>query len=85
MNESVTEVAKNIGDLGMMAVTGAFFLILSAGLMVACFKWFKSIINGIISRSEKTMSDLLQETRNQNDMLADISGKSYPLILILSG
>lgn len=73
MNESVTEVAKNISDLGMMAVTAAFFLILSAGLMVACFKWFKSIINGIISRSEKTMSDLLQETRNQNDMLADIS------------
>lgn len=73
MVEDVTTVAKSIGDVGMMAVTAAFFLILSAGLMVACFKWFKSIINGIISRSEKTMSDLLQETRNQNDMLADIS------------
>lgn len=73
MVEDVTTVAKGIGDVGMMAVTAAFFLILSAGLMVACFKWFKSIINGIISRSEKTMNDLLQETRAQNDMLADIS------------
>lgn len=78
MNESVTEVAKSIGDVGMMAVTAAFFLILSAGLMVACFKWFRSIINGIISRSEKTMNDLLKETRAQNDMLADISDGLRP-------
>lgn len=78
MNESVREVAKSIGDVGMMAVTAAFFLILSAGLMITCFKWFKSIINGIISRSEKTMSDLLQETRMQNDMLTDISEALRP-------
>ncbi|MEG1554668.1 MAG: hypothetical protein RRZ64_00015 [Rikenellaceae bacterium] len=78
MNESVTEVAKSIGDVGMMAVTAAFFLILSAGLMITCFKWFKSIINGIISSSEKTMSDLLHETRTQNDMLTDISEALRP-------
>lgn len=68
-----TEVAKGISDYGMMAITAAFFLILSAGLMVACFKWFKSIVNGIIASSEKSMNDLLKETRAQNDMLADIS------------
>lgn len=71
--EAVTTVAKSIGDYGMMAVTAAFFLILSALLMVACFKWFKSIINKIITQQGATMNDLLDETRAQNDMLADIS------------
>ena len=31
----VTEVAKGIGDLGMMTITAAFFLVLSALMMVA--------------------------------------------------
>ena len=69
----VTTIAKGINDWGMMAITAAFFLVLSAGLMVACFKWFKSIINGIINSTAKTMVDLLNETRAQNEMLADIS------------
>ena len=71
--EVVTTFAKGISDWGMMAITAAFFLVLSAGLMIACFKWFKSIINGIINSTAKTMNDLLNETRVQNEMLADIS------------
>lgn len=47
MNEAqqAMEVAKGISDYGMMAVTAAFFLILSAAMMIAIFKWFKSIIS----------------------------------------
>lgn len=71
--EDVTTIAKGISDWGMMAITAAFFLLLSAGLMIACFKWFKSIINSIINSTAKTMTDLLNETRAQNEMLADIS------------
>lgn len=71
--DDVTTIAKGISDWGMMAITAAFFLVLSAGLMIACFKWFKSIINGIINSTDKTMNDLLNETRVRNEMLADIS------------
>lgn len=73
MIEDVTKVAEGIGDFGMMAVTAAFFLVLAGGLMVACFKWFKSIINGIIADNKKTMDELLHETKKQNERLADIS------------
>lgn len=66
-------VAKGISDWGMMAMTAAFFLVLSAGLMVACFKWFKSIINDIIKGQKDTMSELLEETRTQNSMLATLT------------
>ena len=73
MTEDVTTIAKGISEFGMMAITAAFFLILSAGLMVACFKWFKAIINGMISDNKTIMANLLDETRKQNEQLTDIS------------
>lgn len=69
----VTEVARGVSDLGMMAVTAAFFLILAATLMVAIFKWFKHIINSMLSNNSGMMQELLEETRKQNGMLADLS------------
>ena len=50
------EVAKGISDFGMMATTCAFFLLLSGGLMIACFRWFKSIINKIMTHNTSTLS-----------------------------
>lgn len=75
MNEvqHVTEVAKVISDLGLMAVTAAFFLLLSAAMMIAIFRWFKNIINDMIQEQKNGMKDLTEETRKQNDMLQDIS------------
>lgn len=70
---NVTEIAKGIGDLGMTVITAAFFLVLAAGLMIACFKWFKSIINGMITDNKQIMTNLLNETKRQNEQLADIS------------
>lgn len=43
INEA-TEVARGISEQGFLVMTAAFFLVLSAMMMVACFKWFKSII-----------------------------------------
>lgn len=48
--QQVTEIARDISDYGIMIVICAFFLLLSGALMVVCFKWFKNII-------EKMMSD----------------------------
>ena len=71
--QNVTEVAKGISDYGMMAVTAAFFLLLSAAMMIAIFRWFKNIINDMIQEQKNGMKDLTEETRKQNDMLQDIS------------
>jgi hypothetical protein len=62
----------------MMAVAAAFFLILTFLLWVACFKWFKKIINDMVTSHGKTMGALLTETRKQNDMLTDISESLRP-------
>ena len=75
MNEvqHVTEIAKGVSDYGLMAVTAAFFLLLSAAMMIAIFRWFKNIINDMIQEQKNGMKDLTEETRKQNDMLQDIS------------
>lgn len=70
---TLPEVAKGISDLGLMAVTAAFFLLLSAAMMIAIFRWFKNIINDMIQEQKNGMKDLTEETRKQNDMLQDIS------------
>lgn len=69
----ITEVAKGISDFGMMAMMAGAFLLLSMGLMISCFAWFRSLINGIIESNKSTMLELLDETRAQNDKLTDIS------------
>lgn len=73
MTQDVTVVAKNIGDLGMMAVSASFFLILTGLLWVACLKWLKATIDNVLKGNAKMVQDLLIETRKQNDMLNDIS------------
>ena len=75
MNEvqNVTEVAKGISDLGLMAVTAAFFLILSAAMMVAIFKWVKAIIEQMMQDNKESLQELAKTTNAQNDMLQDIS------------
>lgn len=69
----VTTVAHGIGDFGMMAVTAAFFLLLSAAMMVAIFKWFKAIINQMMQDNKESLQELAKTTNAQNDMLQDIS------------
>lgn len=69
----VTTVAKGIGDFGMMAVTAAIFLMLSAAMMVAIFKWFKSIIEQMMQDNKDSLQELANTTNAQNDMLQDIS------------
>lgn len=75
MNEvqSVTEVAKGIGDYGMMAMTAAFFLLLSAAMMVALFRWFKSMVSRLLEQQEymKQALDLLQDSNNAIQRLAE--------------
>lgn len=69
----VTAVAHGISDFGMMAVTAAFFLILSAAMMVAIFKWFKAIIEQMMQDNKESLQELAKTTNAQNDMLQDIS------------
>ena len=71
--DSALETGRSISDFGMMAVTAGFFLVLSAILMITCFRWFMKVINDMMVEHKKTMVQLLEETRQQNIMLSEIS------------
>lgn len=75
MNEvqHVTEIAKGISDYGLMAFTAAFFLLLSAMMMIAIFRWFKSMINRMLEQQEylRQLLDILQDNNAAIKNLAE--------------
>lgn len=71
--QDINELARGISEYGAMAIMTAIYILLSASVMVAMFKWFRTIINQILSDNKSAMEDLLTETREQNSMLRTIS------------
>ncbi len=69
----VTEMAKGISDYGAMAIMAAIYLLLSASMMIAIFKWFKTIINQILEDNRRHVEQTVAEERKQTEMLIDIS------------
>lgn len=77
VNETL-EVAKGISEYGIMIIICAVFLVLASGLMIACFKWFKSVIESIMNDYSERLSDL-QETANQStEAMVDIAEGLIP-------
>ncbi len=75
--EDVTTIAKGISDWGMMAMTAAFFLLLSAGLMIACFKWFKNSLNDLL-KFTNGLSELIEEFKTNNRVMESIAEGLIP-------
>ena len=80
MNEAqnVTEFARNISDYGFMVVVCAVFLILSMGLMVTCFKWFKSVIEKIMGDYSKQLEKIQETATSNNEAMLDIAEGLIP-------
>lgn len=71
--QDIVSIAEGISNFGFMAVASAVYVLITAAMLFFAFKWFKSIIDGIINSNNKTMTDLLSETKKQNEQLMDIS------------
>lgn len=84
MNEvqGTLEVAKGISDLGVLIIIGAAFIVLSLGMWVALFRWFKSIMDNVIKNNSATMSALLTKTDAQNGCTERDCGRLAPLDLV---
>ena len=75
MNEvqGVIDIAEGISNFGVLAISTAAFILLSLLMWITMFKWFKSIITDMINSNSKSMQDLLNETKKQNELLNDVS------------
>ena len=55
-----------------MVIVAAFFLLLSAALMVCCFKWFKSLIDNIMQGFAEQQDKLLEAVNKNGEAMNDI-------------
>lgn len=69
----VTQVAEGISNFGFMTMIAAFYLVITAVMIIVIFKWFKTIINQILEQNRDGMDKVLSETRNQNGLLQDLA------------
>lgn len=76
--QNVTAVAEGISNYGMAAITAAFFLILSAALMITCFRWFKSVIESILTNYSKQVEHLQGTLDTMRESIVDLSEALVP-------
>lgn len=67
------DMAKGISEYGILIVIAAVFLVFSVAMMMIFVRFFVRTVDNIIKTQQKTLSDLLDETRDQNAHLSDIS------------
>ena len=75
--QGTLEVAKGISDYGIMIIICAVFLMLSSGLMVACFRWFRSAISDIISYTDE-LRELNEKFGHNNHVMETIAEGLMP-------
>jgi len=78
MVENGTKVAKSINDLGMSIVASAFFLVLAAAMMIACFRWFKTLIDNMFTKQAETQKQIVDALTRNSELLADIADEVKP-------
>lgn len=72
------QVAKGISEYGIMIMICAIFLILSSGLMIVCFKWFKSVIENILTDYSKQLKTLQETATKNGEAMVDIAEGLIP-------
>lgn len=76
--QSISTIAHTISDTGALIVIAAVFILLSVGMWVTIFMWFKNLITKIMEEQQKQMNGILEETQKQNVLLADLSDSLRP-------
>lgn len=77
--KAVLDTAEGVSNYGITIVICALFLVITGAMWFFIFKWFKHLIEGIVTRQEETINKLLVETKNQNNVLADINEGLRPI------
>lgn len=76
--QHVTEVAKDISDYGIMIVICAVFLLLASGLIITCFRWFKSVIENILNDYSDKLTHLQELATKNGEAMVDIAEGLIP-------
>ena len=72
------QIAKGISDYGIMIVICAVFLLLASALMIACFLWFKKIIENILTNYSEQLKTLQETATKNGEAMVDIAEGLIP-------
>ena len=72
------QLAKGISEYGIMIIICAVFLILAAALMIACFKWFKTVIENILNDYSEQLRTLQETATKNGEAMVDIAEGLIP-------
>lgn len=72
------ETGKGISEFGMMAMTAGFFLVLSALMMIACFRWFMKVINDVMTSQKDMLKELNEQMAENNCSMTRIAEGLMP-------
>lgn len=76
--DSTIKVAQGINDFGITIVICAVFLVLSSMLMIACFTWFKGIMERIMTDYSQKLTKLQNTANKSVEAMVDIAEGLVP-------
>lgn len=72
------QMAKGISDYGIMIIICAIFLVLASGLMIACFRWFRTVIESILTDYSKQLKEVQEIAARNGETMIDIAEGLVP-------
>lgn len=76
--QGTLDVAKGISDYGIMIIICAIFLLLASGLMVACFRWLKTVIGNVLGDYNEKLDELGEHLEKSSHMMERIAEGLIP-------
>lgn len=71
--DSSLKTAQGISEFGLMVVICAFFIIISAGMMIFMFRWMVNTINDVMKTNKEMLQKLDAQMQENNKIMQSIA------------
>lgn len=80
MNEidNTLKLAQGISDFGFMVMVCAVFLVLCISMMFAIFRWFRTLIEKVMTDFSRQLTELQETARKNTEAMIDIAEGLIP-------
>lgn len=76
--DSSLKTAQGISEFGLMVVICAFFVVISAGMMIFMFRWMVNTINDVMKTNKEMLQKLDAQMQENNKIMQSIAEGLQP-------
>ena len=80
--EGSLKTAQSISEFGLMVVICAFFVVLSALMMIAMFRWQMNTIDSVMKTNKEMLSKLDAQMQENNKIMQSIAEGLIPKTML---